>query len=223
MKIENWQAQYNLFITGANGGIGKQVVQQALLAGHRVTALVRNPANLTLKHPNLEVAVGDVMQPGSFEKYLQGKDAVISALGVSGGLFSDKPTTLYSQGNANILTAMEQYGVNRAFFISASGLDISAAMPFYVRFFAKYILQKLLRHMYNDLRAMEQLVKASPINWTIMRPPQLTDNPVTGNYRVAINHPLKNGLKISRADVAHYMVNNLFTPATYKTTVELGY
>src|SRR3954470_13733842 len=110
---------YKLLIIGANGGIGRQCVEQALDAGHRVTALVRNPANLSLMHQNLEVVQGDLLQSGTFEKYLAGNDAIISAIGVKGGMFGDKPTTLYSDGNANLLQAMENARVKRCFFISA--------------------------------------------------------------------------------------------------------
>jgi putative NADH-flavin reductase len=77
--------------------------------------------------------------------------------------------------------------------------------------------------MYADLRQMEQLVKQSSADWTIIRPPQLTDKPATGRYRVAINSYLKNCLKISRADVAHYIINNIANQATYQATIEIGY
>lgn len=220
MKNEQTQASLNILIIGANGGTGKHAVEIALEAGHHVTALLRNPANLTLKHANLEVAKGDIMYPETFEKYLKNKDAVISALGARE---ATKPTTLYSEGNRNLLMAMKKMGIQRAFFISASALEISPVLPFYVRLAAKYILQKLLRHMYADIRIMEKLVKESDINWTIMRPPRLTNKPVTGKYRFAINSFLKNCLTISRADLAHFMVNNITNEATYKTTIEIGY
>jgi putative NADH-flavin reductase len=212
-----------LFIAGANGGIGRQAVEQALQAGHQVTALVRDPLKLPLTHPNLSIVKGDIMQPDTFAHRLKGQQVVISALGVSGGnLFSDKPTTLYSQGNANLLKAMEQYGVKRIFCISASALDISPVIPWYVRLVAKYIIQKLLKYMYADLRRMENIIKASATDWTIIRPPQLTNDSLTGHYRTAINGFLKDCLKISRANVAHFMVNNLTSEETYQATVEIA-
>jgi putative NADH-flavin reductase len=213
----------NIFIAGANGGIGRRAVEQALQAGHRVTALVRDPAKLPLVHPNLTIVKGDIMQPETFAHQMEGQQVVLSALGVSGGLLSDKPTTLYSQGNANLLKAMEQYSVKRFVCISASALDISPVIPWYFRLAAKYIVQKLLKHMYADLRQMESIVKASKADWTIIRPPQLTDGPLTGNYRMAVNQFLKNCLKISRADVAHWMLNNLYNETTYRATVEIAY
>ncbi|WDF75859.1 SDR family oxidoreductase [Mucilaginibacter sp. KACC 22773] len=213
----------NIFIAGANGGIGRQAVEQALQAGHRVTALVRNPAKLQLMHPNLNIIQGDIMQPESFADEIKGQQIVLSALGVSGGLFSDKLTTLYSQGNANILKAMERHGVKRIICISASAVEISPVIPWYVRLVARYVIQKLLKHMYADLRRMESIVKDSSADWTIIRPPQLTDKPLTANYRTAVNGFLKNCLRVSRADVGHYMVNNLVNKETYKSTVEIAY
>ena len=214
---------YKLLIVGANGGIGRQCVELALQAGHHVTAILRNPAKLDLLHPNLELIKGDVMHPETFEDYLENIDAVISAIGVSGGFGADKPTTLYSRGNANLLQVMNKKGIKRAFFISASAIEISPVLPFYVRWAEKYIVQKLLKHMYADIRIMEELIKESNADWTIIRPPQLVDKPVTGKYRVAINAFLKNCLKISRADVAHYILNNITSKETYHAVIEIGY
>lgn len=220
MKIESKPIALSILVVGANGGIGKQVVEIALKEGHKVTAVLRNPANLSITHANLEVVKGDVMNPETFEACLENKDAVISALGVRKVM---SRTTLYSEGNRNILNSMKKMGVRRAFFISASALEISPVLPFYVRFAEKYIVQKLLRHMYADLRIMEQLVKESDTDWTIMRPPQLTNKPVTGQYRFAINSFLKNCLSISRADLAYFMINNITNEATYRATIEIAY
>ena len=219
MKIEQSPTALNILVIGANGGIGKQTVEIALKAGHKVTALLRNPANLAISHSNLEIIKGDVMYPDTFEDHLENKDVIISGLGVNA---ASKPTTLYSQGNKNLLDAMKKKGVHRAFFISASAIEISPVLPFYVRFAEKYIVQKLLRHMYDDLRIMERMVKESDIDWTIMRPPRLINKPVTGNYRFAINSFLKYCLSISRADLAHFMISNINNEATYKTTIEIA-
>lgn len=214
----------NILIIGAAGGIGRQATELALAANHRVTAVLRDPTKLPLKHPNLAIVKGDILRRDTFEKYLPGTDLVISAIGVSGsGLGNDKPTTLYSAGAATLIAAMKQTGVKRVFFISASAIEISPALPSYVRFAEKYILQKLLKHMYADLREMEELVKENDLSWTIIRPPRLTDKPATGHYRTAINSFLKNSLKISRGDVAHFMINNAFNEKTYKGIVEIGY
>jgi putative NADH-flavin reductase len=118
---------------------------------------------------------------------------------------------------------MRKTGVDRVFFISASALEVSPVLPFFAKLITKYIIQKLLKYMYADLRIMEKRIKESGLDWTIIRPPQLVDKPRTGNYRISINTFLKNGLKISRADVAHYIISNIANKQTYQTTIEIAY
>lgn len=223
MKLQGDKVVYNILVIGANGGIGRQCVQMALSAGHRVTAVLRTPSKLTLTHPNLEIVQGDIMNSASIMPCFKDKHVVISTLGVSGGLGSDKPTKLYSQGAKVIEEAAKNTGPTRAFFISASAIEVSPVLPFFIRLIIKYILQKILKHMYADLRKMEQIVKDSDMNWTIIRPPKLTDQPETGNYRVAINKFLKNCLKISRADVAHFIIHNIANEAIYQSAIEISY
>src|SRR5580693_6741033 len=116
----------NILIIGANGGIGQKTVETALAAGHRVTAMVRNPANLSIVHPELVIVKGDIRQLETFEAFLDGQDAIISAIGEK----NREPTTLYSEGNQNLLQAMEKRGLKRAFFISAAAIEISPVQPF---------------------------------------------------------------------------------------------
>jgi putative NADH-flavin reductase len=164
----------------------------------------------------------DVTQPLSLSNLFAGHDAIISTIGVSGG-FKDPPTNLYSQGALNILREMKQSGPRRAFFISASAVETNPLLPFFVRLASKYIIQKLLSNMYADLRLMEKLVKETDLDWTIVRPPQLTDSKVTGNYRIAVNRFLRNGLKLSRADTAHFMLSHIQSEDMFRSVVEIGY
>lgn len=221
--MEDQKIPLNILVIGANGGIGRQAVETALAAGHCVTAVLRNPAKLKLQHPNLEVVAGDIMRLETFEGHLKNQDAVISAIGVHGGFFNDKLTSLYSIGNANLLQGMKNQGAGRAFFISASAVEISPLLPFFIRFVAKYIVQKLLKHMYADLRRMETLVKESHTSWTIIRPPRLTDDPPTGRYRFAASRFLTHCFSISRADVAHFMINNIDNEEIFRAVVEIAY
>ena len=213
----------SILVIGANGGIGRQTVETALASGFQVTAILRDPSRLSLTHPNLEIVRGDILEPAGFLAHLRGKDAVISAIGVKGGLRHDEPTTLYSRGNSRLLEAMRQAGPKRVFFISASAVEISPLLPFIVRLVAKYVLQKLLRHMYADLRAMERLIRESEADWTIIRPPRLTDKPATGKYRWSVNGFLRNCLSISRGDVAHFMLHHIDDTSTFNGIVEIGY
>jgi putative NADH-flavin reductase len=209
-----------LLIIGANGGIGLATVQQALASEHyKVIAIVRNPAKLPLTHPHLLIAKGDVLQPATYAAHLPGVAAVISALGVR----HREPTTLYSRGNAILLEQMQRAGVRRIFCISASGLDVNPTHPFLVRWFTKNVLQKILRNMYADLRRMEALIQHSSLDWTLVRPPRLTDKAATGQYRVSIDQPLPACYSIARADVAHFMLNGISNQDLFKKRVEIGY
>jgi putative NADH-flavin reductase len=219
MSIEQTPPGSNILVIGANGGIGRQSVEIALERGHHVTALLRDPAKLMISHPNLEIVKGDVLRTETFERHLEGKDVVISAIGGK----MNQPTTLYSEGNRHLLTAMKKAGVTRAFFISSSAIEISPLLPFFIRLVAKYVVQRLLKYGYADQRIMETIIRESGIDWTIIRPPRLTNKPLSGRYRIAINRFLKNCLSISRADVAHFMVTNLANKETYKATIEIAY
>lgn len=212
----------HILIIGANGGIGRQCVEVGLAAGYQVTAFVRNPANLTLSHPNLTIVAGDVTQPLTLSKHLANKDLVISAIG-SGGLFHDQPTTLYSRGAATILAEMKKLNSRRVFFISSIALAIDPNSSFFIRFMAKYVMHPLLKHMFADIQRMEALIKPSDADWTIIRAPRLTNGPQTGQYRYAVNGFLPKGTSISRADLACFMVDHVADPTTFRATVEVAY
>jgi len=205
-----------IIVFGATGGIGRQVVEQALAANHQVTAVARRPAAITTQHERLQVIRGDVLEPDTFKQALAGQDAVVSALGV----VSREPTTLYSAGNANIMQAMQSAGVRRIMCISATGLNPGPRLQ---RLIAKPLLWMAFGNMYSDLVRMENVVKASGLDWTIIRPPRLTDGPRTGHYQIVINKQLSHGMLLSRADVADFIVNHLQDRATYCGMVEIAY
>lgn len=205
-----------IIVFGANGGIGSKVVEQALGAGHHVTAVVRRPSSITLQHPQLTVVQGDVLDLHSVQSAMAGQEAVISSIGIH----KDEPTTIYSGGIANIIRAMQANNVQRLLCISASGLDPG---PLYQRIVAKLFLCRMFKHSYTDLVRMEAEVRATSLNWTIVRPPRLTDNERLGHYKIAVNKHLPNGVTLSRADTADYMVKHLTDTQSYRSLVEIAY
>jgi putative NADH-flavin reductase len=207
-----------IVVVGANGGIGRKVVELGLSKGFHVTAVVRNPAKLIITHPALSVVKCDILEVGSLDSILPGKDAIVSAIG-SGSL---KETVVYSKGVENIIASMKIHGIKRAMFISASGLEVNPTHSFIVRFATRQILQRILKDMYADLMRMEDVIRRSDIDWTIIRPPRLTDQAVTGKYRVAVNTILDKPMTISRANVAHYIVNNLTDTGIIKSMIEIA-
>ena len=212
------QKQLSLLVFGAAGGTGTHFVNLALAAGHHVTAIVRNPTAMSQPHTNLNVVQGDVTKIDTFTSLVGGHDAVVSCLGVK----HLKPTTLYSVGVTNILTAMQAADVNRLMCISSSAIDVNPKLPWVFRMLSKYILQRVFRHLYADTRLMEQLLKQSSVNWTSVRPPRLTNKPLTKRYHYAVNDFLANAYQISRADLAHFMLHHLQDSATFRAVVEVA-
>lgn len=211
--------QLNILVIGASGGIGAQVVQRALSQGHSVTALVRNPDKLAIRHDRLAIVKGDILLPDSIQDAFVNKDIVISAIGSN----SKKQTTIYSRGALNIIKAMKDAGVTRCFFISASGLEVNPSFNFLLKWATRNILQRIFKEMYKDLIDMENIIRRTSLNWTIMRPPRLTNGRATGQCRFSVNKYLEQGKQISRSDLAYFMLDNIYNIAIYRTTVEVGY
>lgn len=205
-------------VFGATGGTGQQLVEQALAAGHAVTAVARRPEAITKAHPRLAVRRGDVHDAASVEAAVVGQDVVLSALGAT----SRQPTTICRDGVAHMLAAMERHGVRRILCVSATGLGDGATLSLPLRLFMRHVLQPLLRHPYDDLRAMEARLQASALDWTIVRPPRLTHGPRTGNYRSAIG-VLPGATWIARADLADFMLKHVDDPALVRRLVEVAH
>lgn len=209
-----------LLVFGATGGTGREVVKQALNRGYEVTVIVRNPSSFNIQHPHLHIVQGNVLQPSTLAGSMRGIDAVISCLGVGS---STQPTTLYSGGIKNIITAMQMADVQRLICISAGALYVNDQMGFFTKILTKLVLQKILRNMYADMRLMEHIVEESKLNWTIVRPPMLKDKPFTGVYRTAITGHIKHPFSIARADLADFMLNIITNSKTFGAKAELSY
>lgn len=208
-----------IIVFGATGGTGKFVVEQALEAGHHVTVFVRNPDSFTIRHPNLEKIKGDVFQPFTFENAMKEKDVVVSCLGTQ----KREPTTVYSEGISNITNAMQKAGVNRILCISAGAVIVPPKSSFILKFIIKNILQRLFKHIYADMLLMEKKLNESGLDWTVIRAPWLRDTRYTGKYRSIINEHLQKPSKISRADLADYIVKHLTDKNTFHARIEISY
>lgn len=202
-----------LLIVGATGGTGRQLVLQALERGFTVTALVRDPSRLTITHPQLTVLRGDVLDEGSLEAAMHGQEAVVSALGHK-RFFT--PTRILSEGTRNILRAMEGHGVLRFVCETSLGIGDSAGrLGLYYTFFT---IPVVLPFYYWDKTRQERIIAGSSVEWTIVRPGVLTNAEKRGRYR----HGLRIGsflwtVRISRADVADFMLNQLESDAYLRT------
>jgi putative NADH-flavin reductase len=205
-------------VFGATGRIGTEVVRQGLAAGHEVVAVVRDPGRLGVPAgPGLGVVTADVMDPSQIGPAVKGADAVVSALGPRPG----GPVTVLADSAGSILTALSQTGVDRMVVVSASGAFIEPDEPFVTRVLAKPLLQRILRDSMADTQRMEAEIRASGTDWTLIRPPQLTNRPGRGRYRRMIDHNV--GRRIARADVADAILATLADPATIGHVVGVGY
>jgi len=191
----------NIVIFGATGGTGRPLMEQALAAGHRVTVLVRTPgaiAAIAARHDErLRVVQGDVRRADEVAAVVAGQDAVLSALGPRGR----GPTTLCTEAMANILAAMERHGVRRLVALSAYGARESHACTLY-----NLLLWGVQREKMRDKGLMEELLVRSAVDWTVVRPPALSDGPRTGAYRTGVEVPVDVTSRIARADVANFML-----------------
>ena len=203
-----------LIVFGPTGGTGRQVVAQALAASHTVTAVARRPEALSFQQGQLQAVQGDVLDLASFQSALAGQEVVVSTLGI----LTKEPTTFYSASMANILQAMRAAGVRRLLCLSAAAVDPAG----WQRLIVKPLLWRQHGEMYIDLLRMEAAIRASDLDWTIVRPPQLLDKPRTGRTRAAINGHLTFGVRIARADLAAYLLARVTDPATYRAIVEVA-
>jgi putative NADH-flavin reductase len=191
-----------LVILGATGRTGLEIVRRALERGHSVTALVRSPDRLKPFGGQIAVRQGDLLSNTDLQRVIQGHDAVVSGFG---------PRLPVSKGDAHLLeqfadaltSAMVKTTVRRVVVESVAFLFKDAIFP------PTYLLGRLFfRQVVNDASAMEQVFAHSQLDWTMVRPPELTDKPYTGKYRVREGHLPLLGFKIARADVADFMIKS---------------
>lgn len=200
-----------LTVFGASGATGTCLVTQALDSGHEVTAVVRDPARLTVPaQARLHVITADVMDPASISPAVAEADAVITAVAPHG----TGPTTLRRDSTRSIMQAMRKTGARRLMFVSGSVVADEGESP-YLRYLLKPVARRtFLRHVNADFVSAEQEIRASDLDWTIFRPPSLTNKPAKGTWRTAVDRSLPRCFSITRADLAACMLSTLDDPAT---------
>jgi putative NADH-flavin reductase len=197
-------------VFGASGHIGGEMVRQAAAAGHEVTAVVRSgPAD---PPDGVEVArVPDLTVVEALLPVVEGADAVVSGIGPRG----PRQVRVASSTGAAILRALDKTGVRR--FVAVTAAPVAPAPPgdSLGNRIMYPVIGRLLRGIYGDLARLEDLVRASGTDWTIVRPPNLTNAPLTGRYRTAVDANVPRGKSIGRADVAHCMLATVDDPALF--------
>ncbi|HEY8527853.1 MAG TPA: NAD(P)H-binding protein [Acidimicrobiales bacterium] len=175
-------------VFGANGPTGRLLTRLALDEAHDVVAFTRHPDRFPIEHPRLEVVAGDVHDAAAVAEAIDGTDAVLSTLGVP---FAKDPITVYSHGAANIVAGMHAAGVKRLAVVSSSSVSPHPE-PLggfvFERILQPYIVNKAGKTLYDDMRRMEEIVAASDLAWTIVRPSGLFEAPAVSDYEVAVDH-----------------------------------
>ncbi|MFI9213286.1 NAD(P)-dependent oxidoreductase [Streptomyces sp. NPDC053253] len=210
-----------LTVFGATGGIGLELVRQALASGHEVTAVVRDPARLTVTGERLVVHRADLTDPETLRAAVTGRDAVLSGLGARGR--ADAATGVATRLTGSVLTAMEAERVRRLLVVSAAPVGPAAEGDGVLDKAVLAVISSVLKDVYTDLRAMESALAASATDWTAVRPPKLTDKPLTGRYRTIVGGNPPRGRTLARADVAHAMLAMIDAPGTVKQGVGVAY
>ncbi|GAA3772084.1 SDR family oxidoreductase [Plantactinospora mayteni] len=221
-----------LTVFAASGGIGRHLLRQAVAAGHDVTAVVRSPASLAGEPEGVRVIPADLTNPDPavLADAVDKADAVLSGLGPR----SMADSGVASRGTREIVAAMRTRGVRRIVVVSAAPISTVAAPgrpkpppdpgegPL-MRYLLSPITKTVLRKHYVDLAAMEELLRDSgDLDWTVVRPPRLTDKPLTGVYRTAYGRSVRGGMIVPRADVAHCMLRTLEQPETIRQAVAVA-
>jgi putative NADH-flavin reductase len=190
-------------VLGATGGIGLEVVRQAIEHGHSVTTFVRSPEPLKSFGNRITIKQGDLLNSSELARAISGHDAILSGLG---------PRVPIAKTDANLLrnfataltTAMHHVGVRRGVIVSTAFLFKNSIVP------PTYIFGRLFfPGVVIDASGMERTFMESGLDWTIVRPPRLTDKPLTGKYRARLGHLPYFGFNISRADVAHCLIKTV--------------
>lgn len=219
-----------LTIVGATGGVGRHLVDQALEAGHCVTAAVRNPAALPVDVPHAWIDLGDPDER-ALEAAVGEADAVLSGLGPRGR----HEYGIVSGGTAAIVAAMRSVGSRRIVAISGAGVS-TARTPdrpdpprrevgagLFNHYIATPMARRVLGEHFTDVAAMEDVLRASGLDWTAVRAPLLTNGALRRRYRTSRECNVRRGLRLSRADAAHFMLQTLDQPSTVGTAVAVAY
>lgn len=206
-----------ILIIGATGLTGRQLLTQSLQAGHEVTVLVRSVDKIKITDAKLRIVKGDVLAPATVQAAVAGQDAVLSALGHKRFFI---PTSIISKGTTNLINAMNLHGVKR--FICITTLGINESRFRLGLYYTLFVIPFIVYFYFRDKALQERLIRQSNLQWTIVRPAQLTNGKLTGKYKhgeVLGNYIITN--LISRANVAHFMLQQLEDKTYLKKAVAI--
>lgn len=209
----------HILVIGASRGIGRAVTEAALAAGHTVRAMARSVDRIPLQD-GVEPFAGDATASEDLSRALEGVDAVVMALGIKESVsMLWRKVTLFSDATAALVPLMQHGGPRRLIAVTGIGAgDSRNALSGPERIGHKVIFSE----PYKDKTRQEEIIRASGLDWTLVRPTILTNNRATGNYRVLIEPDCWRMGLIGRGDVADYIVTALDDPESHGTAPVLA-
>jgi uncharacterized protein YbjT (DUF2867 family) len=196
-----------ILVIGASRGIGLETVKALLAAGHEVRALARSAHAIPIGDPRLDKRDGDALRPADVESALDGVDGVVQALGVTAGPALITGTTLFSKSTRVLVDAMRAKGIRR--LVTVTGLGAGDSRGHGGALYDLVLFPLLLKRIYDDKDVQEQIIRASALEWTILRPGLLTDGPARGTARVLADPKDWTAGRVTRADVAQVIAAEL--------------
>ena len=192
-------------VFGATGGTGKQLVEQALAAGYEVVAYARDPSKLDINHERLTVVPGELSDQASIENAIRGADAVLSTLGPR-GRSRDKPIT---RGMQNIIATMKKQNVRRLIITSTLSAEDPNDKPDLRTGAMVNLVEITMNAAYEDIVSVAEMTRTSDLDWTIVRLAMLNNKPKTGKVKAGYLGRGEVGTRISRADIADFMLKQV--------------
>lgn len=208
-----------IFIFGASGLTGIQVVREAYNAGYEVTVIVNDPENYVFNNTQIKIIEGDAFHPETFEDALNGKDVVISCLGLN----HQTTDALYSKGIKNIINAMKKAGMKRLICISLQEIEFAKGTSASIIKNLLNLFQYMFQRCNPDILMLESIMLESNLNWTLIHPQNLLNGLKTGCYRTSINVKLTNPTSLTRRDLADFIIYYMDDEKFFQSKVEISY
>lgn len=205
-------------IIGASRGIGYELLKLSLEQGHEVSALLRNPTNFDVSNEKLNIVKGDIRNLDSVKTVIKDQDVICICIGISP---TNKPVDIFSVGVQNVLSAMGENSSQK--LISVTGIGAGDSKGHGGFLYDKILNPLLLKSIYKDKDKQEEIIKASNVEWLIVRPGFLTNGERTGKYRVIDDLSGITAGKISRLDVADFILKQLKNTSNFGKTPLLMY
>ena len=208
----------NILIIGATRGIGAQLLDQALAKNHHVTVVARDPTRIQKNDNHLRVLRGDILDADAVDSAAEGQHSVCITIGRGP---TRKPVSLFSEGTKNVIAAMKRHSVSKLICVTGIGAGDSKGHGGFL--YNKISNPLLLKTIYEEKEIQEALVRDTQLEWMIVRPGFLTNGPRTERYRALTDLQDVKARKISRADVAHFILTQLDSMTHSRKTPLLTY